>query len=229
MPAFNEEAWIEKIVRKVLRQPVEGVDNREVIIVDDGSTDRTREIIAGLAREHPETVRPFYHPDNRGKGAALRTAITRMTGDLCIIQDADWEYDPADYGLMLEPIIDGRADCVYGSRFTGSQAKRVLFFWHYAGNKFVTLLCNMVTNLNLTDMETCYKAFHSEVLKSLPLRARGFDIEPEITVKIAKRKYRVYEVGISYSGRTYEEGKKITWVDGLKAVCDIIKFRFTRD
>ena len=229
MPSFNEEKWLEPIVNKVLRQTVTGIDATEIIIVDDGSTDRTKEIIQSLYSRYPGRIFPVYHEKNKGKGAALRSAIEQMTGDVCIIQDADLEYDPADYPLVLEPIVHGRADCVYGSRFVGTQSKRVLFFWHSVGNKFLTLLSNFFTNLNLTDMETCYKAFRYEILKSIPIRCDRFGFEPEITAKIAKRKCRIYEVGISYAGRTYEEGKKISWLDGLKAIYYIMKFWVIND
>jgi glycosyltransferase involved in cell wall biosynthesis len=229
MPTYNEQQWLEKIVERVLRQKVVGIHDMEVIIVDDCSTDGTRSVIEKLAAAHSGKIIPVYHQKNSGKGAALRSAIEKMTGQLCVIQDADWEYDPSEYPLLLEPIIAGRADCVYGSRFVGSQSKRVLFFWHYMGNKFLTLLSNMLTNLNLTDMETGYKAFRCELLKSIPLHCNRFGFEPEITAKIAKRKARIYEVGISYSGRTYEEGKKITWLDGLKAIYYIIRFWLVND
>lgn len=224
MPAFNEQKWLEKIVAKVLKQKVDGIDNLEIIVIDDASTDQTKEIIQSLTIKHNDKIIPVYHEKNSGKGAAIKSAIDRMTGDICIIQDADLEYDPNEYSLLLEPIINGRADCVYGSHFIGSQSKRVLFFWHYVGNRFLTLLSNMFTNLNLTDMEACYKAFRCEILKSIPLRCKRFGFEPEITAKIAQRKCRIYEVGVSYAGRTYQEGKKITWIDGFKAIYYIIKF-----
>ena len=228
MPSYNEEDWIEQIVEKVIRQKVEGINDLEIVIVDDASRDRTKEIILALKKKYGAQIISVFHEKNCGKGSAVRTAIENMTGDICIIQDADLEYDPADYPLVLEPLISGRADCVYGSRFMGGQSKRVLFFWHYLGNKFLTLLSNMGTNLNLTDMETCYKAFRCDILKSIPLQCKRFGFEPEITAKIARRRCRIYEVGISYSGRTYEEGKKITWVDGIKAIFLIIKFWFVR-
>ena len=229
IPAYNEQEWLEKIVDKVLKQKVDGIQKMEIIIVDDKSKDRTTAIIQQLGAKYPDKIVPVYHGVNQGKGAAIRTAIEKMNGDICVIQDADLEYDPAEYPLLLEPIISGRADCVYGSRFMGSQSKRVLFFWHYLGNKFLTLLSNMFTNLNLTDMETCYKAFRCDLLKSIPLRCNRFGFEPEITAKIARRKFRIYEVGISYAGRTYEEGKKITWMDGIKAIFCIIKFGIVDD
>ena len=224
MPVYNEHDYLEKIVAKVLEQKVPGIDALEIVMVDDASTDGTTRIVEKLAAQYPQQIRAFYHKKNSGKGSAIRSAVEQMAGDVCIIQDADLEYNPTDYPLILEPIINGRADCVYGSRFVGSSSKRVLFFWHYMGNKFLTLLSNMFTNLNLTDMETCYKAFRCDVLKSIPLKCERFGFEPEITAKIAKRKCRIYEVGISYSGRTYEEGKKISWVDGVKAILAIIRF-----
>src|SRR3989338_5530621 len=229
MAVYNEEDWLEKIVAKVLKQKVDGIHDLELIIVDDNSLDRTRAIIEDLSSKYPGKIVPVYHYVNSGKGAALRSAIDKMTGDICIIQDADLEYDPAEYPLMLEPIIHGRADCVYGSRFVGSQSKRVLFFWHYVGNKILTLMSNMFTNLNLTDMETCYKAFRCDILKTIPIQCNRFGFEPEITAKIAKRKCRIYEVGISYAGRTYAEGKKRTWVDGFKALFLILKYGIMND
>ena len=224
MPVYNEKMWLEKIVEKVLQQKVPGIDQQELIIVDDSSTDGTTEIIQKLKNKYPGRIQTVFHPQNFGKGAALKTAIDHMSGDLCIIQDADLEYDPSEYHLMLEPIISGRADCVYGSRFIGTQAKRVLFFWHYVGNCLITLLSNITTNLNFTDIETCYKAFRGSIIKTIPIRSQDFGFEPEITAKIAKRKCRIFEVGISYSGRTYQEGKKIRWTDGFKAIFVILKF-----
>lgn len=229
MPVYNEGRWIESVVSKVLRQQVSGIDEVEVVIVDDGSTDSTTEIIKSLASKFPRTIHAIFHERNRGKGAAIRSAASRMTGDICIVQDADLEYDPCDYPLVLEAIIEGRAECVYGSRFMGSQPKRVLFFWHYVGNRFLTLLSNMLTNLNLTDVETGVKAFRAEILKTTPIRSNRFGFEPEITAKIAKRGCRVYEVGINYNGRTYEEGKKISWTDGVKAIFTIFKFWLLSD
>ncbi|MBU0468041.1 MAG: glycosyltransferase family 2 protein [Candidatus Omnitrophica bacterium] len=224
MPAYNEEKTLEKIVEKVIKQKVAGISDLEIIIVDDRSNDNTRSIIESLKIKYTNKIVPVFHDKNMGKGAAIRTAIDKMTGDICIIQDADLEYDPSDYPILLEPLVDTRADCVYGSRFVGSQSKRVLFFWHYLGNKFLTLLSNMFTNLNLTDIETCYKAFRCDVLKSIPLQCNRFGFEPEITAKISKKRCRIFEVGISYSGRTYDEGKKITWKDGIKAMFLIIKY-----
>ena len=229
MPVYNEEKWLKEIVGRVFDQKVDGIDSRELILVDDNSQDSTKEIIFSLKAEYPNLIKDFYHSENQGKGAALRTAIERMKGDVCIIQDADLEYDPKEYQLILEPIIQGRADCVYGSRFVGAQSKRVLFFWHYLANKMLTLMSNIFTNLNLTDMETCYKAFRCDLLKSIPIRSDRFGFEPEITAKIAKRRSKIYEVGISYNGRTYQDGKKITWVDGVKALLTIFRFWIVND
>jgi glycosyltransferase involved in cell wall biosynthesis len=224
IPAYNEAKTIEAVVRRVLQQPVPGILSREVIVVDDGSTDTTARVLSTFAKEFSEDLVVITHARNQGKGAAVRSALARSTGDAVIIQDADLEYAPSDYPLMLEPIISARADVVYGSRFSGQQAKRVLYFWHYVGNCFLTMLSNMVTNVNLTDMETGFKAFRADVLKKIPLSSDRFGFEPEITAKVARRGCRIYEVGISYSGRTYAEGKKITWLDGLKAIGTILKF-----
>lgn len=229
MPVYNEMMWIETIVQRVVEQKIPGIRELELIVVDDASGDGTKEKIQQLCLKYPKIIKPVFHPKNRGKGAAIRTAINHMTGEICIIQDADLEYDPKDYPLILEPIIDGRADCVYGSRFIGSQAKRVLYFWHYVANKMITLCSDMFTNLNLTDVETGFKAFRCDLLKTIPLRSDGFEIEPEITAKIARRKCRVYEVGISYSGRTYQEGKKITFKDAFTAIWTILKYTVVDD
>jgi len=203
---------------------VEATDyDKEILLIDDCSTDGTREILEEY--KHREGFRVLYHSRNQGKGAALRTGFTHATGDIIIIQDADLEYDPKDYGMLLEPILDGRADVVYGSRFLGGP-HRVLFYWHSVGNKFLTTLSNMFTNLNLTDMETGYKVFSKKVIDSITLKCNRFGFEPEITNKIAKKNFRIYEVPISYSGRDYSEGKKITWKDGVAALWFIIKFRF---
>ena len=220
IPVYNEVSTIREIVVRV-----QAVDlNKEIIIVDDGSTDGTRELLQEIPLSH-ENVRVLYHDRNQGKGAALRTGFEAATGDIVIIQDADLEYDPREYPVLLEPILDGRADIVYGSRFLGGP-HRVLFFWHYLGNKFLTLLSNALTNLNLTDMETCYKVFRREVLSDIQLKSNRFGFEPEFTAKIAKKEFRIYETSISYSGRTYAEGKKIGWKDGVKAIFAIIWFSF---
>jgi glycosyltransferase involved in cell wall biosynthesis len=204
---------------------VQAVDlEKEIIIVDDASTDGTRELLQEDTFSL-ENIRVLYHDHNQGKGAALRTGFESATGDIVIIQDADLEYDPREYPVLLEPILDGRADIVYGSRFLGGP-HRVLFFWHYLGNKFLTLLSNAMTNLNLTDMETCYKVFRREVLSGIQLKSNRFGFEPEFTAKIAKKDFRIYETPISYSGRTYAEGKKIGWKDGVKAIVAILWFRF---
>lgn len=220
MPVFNEVRTIEEIVARVQSAAFE----KEIVIIDDCSTDGTVDLLRKIA-DQSENIKVFYHDRNRGKGAALRTGFAEVRGDIVIIQDADLEYDPREYPKILEPILDGRADVVYGSRFLGGP-HRVMFFWHYVGNQFLTLLSNMMSNLNLTDMETCYKAFRKEVLKDLTLKSDRFGFEPEFTIKIAKRKFRIYEVPISYSGRTYEEGKKINWKDGVAAIISIIRFRF---
>jgi glycosyltransferase involved in cell wall biosynthesis len=220
IPVYNEVSTIREIVARVQAVDLE----KEIIIVDDGSTDGTREQLQEITLSH-QNVRVLYHDQNQGKGAALRTGFESTSGDIVIIQDADLEYDPREYPVLLEPILDGRADIVYGSRFLGGP-HRVLFFWHYLGNKFLTLLSNAVTNLNLTDMETCYKVFRREVLSDIQLKSNRFGFEPEFTAKIAKKDFRIYETPISYSGRTYAEGKKIGWKDGAKAIFAIIWFRF---
>jgi len=220
IPVYNEVSTIREIVARVQAVDLE----KEIVIVDDGSTDGTRELLQEITLSH-ENIRVVYHDRNQGKGAALRTGFEGATGDIVIIQDADLEYDPREYPVLLEPILDGRADIVYGSRFLGGP-HRVLFFWHYLGNKFLTLLSNALTNLNLTDMETCYKVFRREVLNDIQLKSNRFGFEPEFTAKIAKKGFRIYETSISYSGRTYAEGKKIDWKDGVKAIVAIIWFRF---
>ena len=223
MPVYNEKDTLLEIIARVLAAP--GGHEREIILVDDCSRDGTLELYPQLASKFPNaTIRLVKHSVNMGKGAALRTGFAEARGDIVIIQDSDLEYDPQDYPKLLKPILDGRADVVYGSRFVGGEEHRVLYFWHYVGNKLLTMMSNMCTNLNLTDMETCYKVFRAEVLKNMRLRSNRFGIEPELTAKVARGRWRVYEVGISYSGRSYEEGKKITWRDGAKAVYCILRY-----
>jgi glycosyltransferase involved in cell wall biosynthesis len=217
MPVFNEQATVRELVNRVLDTPFD----KEIIIVDDASTDGTQEVLRQISDKR---VRVLFHERNQGKGAALRTGFAQAIGDIVLIQDADLEYDPREYSKLLAPILDGRADVVYGSRFMGGDARRVLFFWHYVGNTFLTLLSNMFTNLNLSDMETGYKAFKKEVLDCITIQEKRFGFEPEITAKIARLGCRIYEVGISYSGRTYKEGKKINWKDGVSAIRCIIKY-----
>ena len=222
MPVYNEERWVEESVRRVMTQelPLE----RELIIVDDCSTDATPERLEAIQREYGiEEVRVFRHTRNLGKGAALRTGFSHVRGDVVLVQDADLEYSPQDYPQLLAPILDGRADVVYGSRFIGG-VHRVLFFWHSLGNRFLTMLSNLFTNLNLTDMEVCYKMFKTEVLEDIRIRSNRFGFEPEITAKIARRGVRIYEVPVSYDGRDYAEGKKIGWRDGLRALWCIVHF-----
>ena len=219
MPVYNERNTLRVVVERVLSVP----QSVELVCVDDGSRDGSREILAELQNEHPN-VRVFLQPKNMGKGAALRRGIQEATGDFLIIQDADLEYDPSDYTSLLEPLLQGKADVVYGSRFLGSAPHRVLYFWHSVGNRLLTLLSNCLTNINLSDMETCYKVFRREVVQAIPIEENRFGFEPEITVKIAKRRLRIYEVGISYWGRTYEEGKKIGWKDGVRCLWCLLKY-----
>ena len=223
MPVYNEERTLEEIVGRVLETPYE----KELILVDDGSKDRSREIMEELKAAHPDVIRIIFHERNSGKGAALSTGFKEVQGDVVIIQDADLEYDPKDYGTLLRPIEEGKADVVYGSRFLGGAYARVHLFWHYVGNRMLTLVSNMFTNLNLSDMETCYKVFRTDVARRLDIQSRTFAVEPEITAKIAKMRVRVYEVPISYAGRDYEEGKKIGLKDAFIAVWAIVKWRFT--
>jgi len=219
IPVFNERATIEQIVNVVRTADIGEI---EIIVVDDASTDGTQQIlkekIASLANQI------IYQPRNMGKGAALRVGFAAATGDVVLVQDADLEYNPADYPTLLEPILSGKADAVFGSRFMGGRPHRVLYFWHMVGNRFLTLLSNMFTNLNLTDLETCYKAFRAEVIKNLDLREDRFGFEPEVTAKLAKINCRIYEVGISYNGRTYSEGKKVNWKDGFHAIYAILRY-----
>ena len=222
IPVFNEVKTIEAIVARVRAADTCGLI-KEIILVDDASTDGSSEIFKRLALA--ADLKCFSHPVNRGKGAAIRTCLEHASGDILLIQDADLEYDPADYPKLIKPILDGRADVVYGSRFTGG-THRVLLFWHYLANRFLTLLSNLLCNLNLTDMETCYKVFRRECVQNLKLTAERFGIEPELTAKLARRHYRFYETDINYSGRDYSEGKKIGWKDGLAALWFILRYRF---
>lgn len=217
IPVYNERDFILEIIQRV--KEVGLAD--EIVIVDDCSNDGTRDVLAAL---DDSNMKVFFHERNQGKGAALRTAFSKVSGDVIIIQDADLEYDPQDYFRLIKPIQDGKADVVYGSRFAGGELHRVVFFWHMVGNKFLTFLSNMLTNLNLTDMETCYKAFNRSVLQRLAIEENRFGFEPEFTAKVAKMDVRIYEVGISYSGRSYKEGKKINWKDGFSALRCILKY-----
>ena len=219
IPVFNERGTTEQIVNAVRAAALENI---EIIVVDDASTDGTQEVL----REKISSLvdRIIYQPRNCGKGAALRAGFAAASGDVILVQDADLEYNPADYPTLLEPIFSGKADAVFGSRFMGGRPHRVLYFWHMVGNRFLTLLSNMFTNLNLTDLETCYKAFRAPLLKNLDLRENRFGFDPEVTAKLAKSRYRIYEVGISYSGRTYSEGKKVNWKDGFRAIYAILRY-----
>jgi glycosyltransferase involved in cell wall biosynthesis len=226
IPAYNEGSTIGSICEKVRRVSLIAGIEKEVVVVNDASSDNTEKAVFQYKESHPDLpINYLRHDVNRGKGAALRTGIRGATGDFIIVQDADLEYDPEEYNLLLKPILDGFADVVFGSRFAGGQPHRILFFWHTIGNRLLTLLSNMLTNLNLSDMETCYKLFRAEMIKSIDLRESRFGFEPEVTAKIARiPNVRIYEVGISYYGRTYGEGKKINWKDGCKALFCIVRY-----
>lgn len=223
VPVFNEVSTIEEIVKRIKSSPVA---EKEIILVDDYSTDGTRELLEDRIKSEVDQI--IFQAQNFGKGYALKTGIKHATGDIIIIQDADLEYDPDEYPAMINPIICNEADVVYGSRFMGGGPHRVVYFWHYIGNRLLTILSNMFTNINLTDMETCYKAFRRELIQSITIEENRFGFEPEITAKIAKKNCRIFEIGISYYGRTYNEGKKIGWRDGLKAVWCIVKYNLFR-
>ena len=223
IPCYNEKNTIEKIVEAVRSAPIE---NKEIIVVDDCSGDGTQAVLKEKISQMVDRI--IYHPVNRGKGAALRSGFAAATGDIILVQDADLEYSPEDYPLLLEPIMSGKADAVFGSRFMGGRPHRVLFFWHMVGNRFLTLLSNIFTNLNLTDIEAGYKAFKAPVIKSIQIEEDRFAVDPEIVAKLARTGCRIYEVGISYSGRTYAEGKKISWKDGVRAICAILKYNLDR-
>jgi glycosyltransferase involved in cell wall biosynthesis len=223
IPCYNERDSIAEIIERVRNQPIA---NAEIIVVDDFSLDGTRELLPGLCQRYD--ARLLLHSSNKGKGAALRTGFREATGEIVLVQDADLEYDPMEYGILIDPIRRGKADVVFGSRFMGGRAHRVVYFWHMVGNQVLTLLSNMLTNINLTDMETCYKAFRRELIQSIVIEEDRFGFEPEITAKVAKKNARIYEVGISYYGRTYKEGKKIGWRDGVRALYAIVKYNLFR-
>ena len=226
MPVYNEAVTVARTLDKIIAVELIGGLQKELVLVNDCSTDGSEEVIQAYRAARPElAIRYYKHEVNRGKGAALRTGVASATGELLVIQDADLEYDPFEYNRLLRPVLDGHADVVYGSRFMGSHPHRILFFWHTIGNKFLTFLCNAASNLNLTDMETCYKLFRSDLIKGIELRENRFGFEPEVTCKIARvPNIRIYEVGISYYGRTYEEGKKISYKDGFRAIWCILKY-----
>ena len=226
VPAYNESKTLPMVLDKLAQVRLKHGIKKEIIVVNDCSTDHTEEVVQQYMEENPEVnLQYFCHEKNQGKGAALHTGIQKATGDYLIVQDADLEYDPEEFNLLLAPVLDGLADVVYGSRFSGGNAHRILFFWHTIGNKFLTYLSNMFTNLNLTDMETCYKLFRTDVIQKLSLQEKRFGFEPEVTAKVSKiPKIRIYEVGISYYGRTYDEGKKINWKDGFRALYCIAKY-----
>jgi len=228
IPVYNEEATLETILARVCAVPIK----KEIVMVDDHSLDKSAEIMESLKEKYSNdplnSLKSYNHGRNRGKGAAIRTGFEQVSGDIIIIQDADLEYDPSEYPRLIQPILEGRADVVYGSRFLGDRPHRVLYYWHYLGNKFLTMLSNCFTNLNLTDMETCFKVFRRETIEDMlpTLKQDRFGIEPELTAKIARRRYRIYEMSVSYSGRTYEQGKKIGWKDGFKALYCIVRYGF---
>jgi len=229
IPLYNEEEFVGTLIERVLAAPLPEGLGREIIVVDDGSTDGSAEIVEQIAAVHPGVVHLIRQRRNRGKGAAIRTAIGHASGEFALIQDADLEYDPREYGRLLAPLLEGKADAVYGSRFAIAGERRVLYYWHSVANHILTTMCNIVADLNLTDMETCYKAFRTSLLKSIPLRSERFGLEPELTIKLAKRRVRIYETPIDYHGRTYDEGKKIGLKDALEAVFVILRNAFTKD
>jgi glycosyltransferase involved in cell wall biosynthesis len=229
IPLYNEEEFIGTLLDRVMAAPLQEGLSREIVIVDDCSTDGSLEIAREYERRNPDTIRVAHHAVNRGKGAAIRTAVGMARGEFSIFQDADLEYDPREFPRLLKPMLEGDADVVFGSRFASQEERRVLYFWHSVANQALTLLCNMASDLNLTDMETCYKAFRTDLLKTIPIRSDRFGIEPELTIKVAKRKARVYETAISYRGRTYEEGKKIGLKDAFEALWVIARFAFSGD
>jgi glycosyltransferase involved in cell wall biosynthesis len=223
IPCFNEKDTIIDLLEAVRRSPI---PDKEIVLVDDGSSDGTRDLLQTLSSDD---LRIIFHETNKGKGAALRTGFSEASGDICIVQDADLEYDPQEYPLVIGPIVEGKADVVFGSRFQGGRPHRVVYFWHRLGNAFLTTMSNMFTDLNLSDMETCYKAFKREIIQSIDIRENRFGFEPEITAKIARNKnWRIYEVGISYYGRTYDQGKKIGWKDGFRAIYCILKYNLLK-
>jgi len=229
VPLFNEEEFVGALLQRVLDAPLPGGLSREIIVVDDGSTDGSEKVVEHIAAQHPGVVRLLRHPRNRGKGAAIRTAVGQARGEYCLVQDADLEYDPREYSNLLKPLLEGKADAVYGSRFMIVAERRVMYYWHAVANRFVTGLCNLVADVNLTDMGTGYKAFRTALLKEMPIRSDGFGVEPEVTIKLARRGARIYEVPVSYHGRTYEEGKKIRFWDAVVIVLTILSFAWTGD